>query len=165
MLYVIMGLSGCGKTTVGQALAERLGCPFHDGDDFHPPENVAKMARGVPLDDADRTPWLAILRRLITDCLASGQSAVLACSALKQNYRDRLGAGNPAVTFVYLSGSFDLIARRMQGRPGHYMKARMLRSQFEALEEPDDAIVIDIDQEVDAIVSQILRYKGNLSPK
>lgn len=157
-LFVVMGVSGCGKTTVGQALAARLGCPFYDGDDFHPPANVAKMASGVPLNDEDRAPWLARLAGLLKQHEAKGETAVLACSALKQLYREQLRV-SPEVQFVYLAGSFDLIWQRMSQRAHHYMKADMLRSQFAALEPPAAAEVIHvaIDQAIDAIVDQIVQ--------
>ena len=156
--FVLMGVSGCGKTTVGEALAAHLNCPFYDGDDFHPPENVAKMAQGIPLDDADRAPWLARLARLIWEHLERGETAVLASSALKKQYREQMRFSE-RVRFIYLEGSFDLIWQRMQTRQAHYMKAGMLRSQFEALEPPDanEAITISIDQDVAGIVAQILR--------
>ena len=155
--YVVMGVSGCGKTTVGEALAAYLNCPFYDGDDFHSPENVAKMASGVPLNDADRAPWLASLADLIRDHLARGETAVLASSALKKRYRDQLRVDD-RVRFIFLDGDFDLIWGRMQARQDHYMKAEMLRSQFEALERPDEnvAIRIDIDQDVSDILQQVI---------
>jgi carbohydrate kinase (thermoresistant glucokinase family) len=152
-----MGVSGCGKTTVGEALAAHLNCPFYDGDDFHSPENVAKMASGVPLNDADRAPWLASLADLIRDHLARGETAVLASSALRKSYRDQLRVDD-RVRFIFLDGDFDLIWGRMQARQDHYMKAEMLRSQFEALERPDEnvAIRIDIDQDVSDILQQVI---------
>lgn len=155
--FVVMGVAGCGKTTVGQALAAHLDCPFYDGDDFHSPQNVAKMASGMPLNDADRAPWLASLAALIEEHLDGGETAVLASSALKKRYRDQLRV-NDQVTFIYLDGDFDLIWQRMQARQDHYMKSEMLRSQFEALELPDEdeAIKISIDQNVDDILAQIL---------
>ena len=155
--YVVMGVSGCGKTTVGEALAAHLNCPFYDGDDFHSPENVAKMASGVPLNDTDRAPWLASLADLIRDHLARGETAVLASSALKKRYRDQLRVDD-RVRFIFLDGDFDLIWGRMQARQDHYMKAEMLRSQFEALERPDEnvAIRIDIDQDVSDILQQVI---------
>jgi gluconokinase len=159
---VLMGVSGCGKTSVGQRLSQILGWPFFDGDDFHPPENVAKMAAGIPLDDADRAPWLANLHDLIAENLSQGQSLLLACSALKQKYRDQLAAGNPGTLFVHLEGDFDLIFRRMQARAGHYMKVEMLHSQFAALEAPSEAITVDISQKLDTIVAEIItRLKRN----
>ena len=157
-VFVVMGVSGSGKSTVGQALAQRLNCPFYDGDDFHPEANVAKMSQGIPLNDADREPWLARLADLIRAHLVKGETAVIACSALKEKYRQQLRRDESNVLFVYLKGSFDLIWQRMQQREGHYMKAEMLQSQFDALEEPDrdTAVVVDIDQEIATIISEIL---------
>lgn len=154
--YIIMGVSGCGKSSVGQALAASLGWDFYDADDFHPPENITKMANGIPLDDADRAPWLESLRDLIASCLQSDRPGVLACSALKERYRQKLLEGNPGVRLVYLKGSYDLIWSRMARRPGHYMKPEMLQSQFDALEEPQNAINIDISYPLAQIVEQIL---------
>jgi gluconokinase len=153
---VLMGVSGCGKTSVGQQLSQRLDWPFYDGDDFHPKENVKKMAAHIPLSDADRAPWLRILHDLIADHLSEGRSMLLACSALKQNYRDQLANGNPGTFFVYLKGDFDLIFGRMQARSGHYMKAEMLRSQFETLEEPTAALTVDIGANLDRITEEII---------
>lgn len=155
--FVVMGVSGSGKTTVGQALAGRLNCPFYDGDDFHPPANVAKMASGTPLNDADRAPWLARLTELLENHVGKGETAVLACSALKQTYREQLRV-SPNVQFVYLAGSFDLIWQRMSARADHYMKADMLRSQFATLEPPNvgEARWVTIDQSVEVIVDQIV---------
>jgi len=155
-----MGVSGCGKTTIGLLLAERLGWPFYDGDDYHPAANVEKMSRGIPLDDEDRKGWLTTLAGLIEEHLQKGQSMVLACSALKQAYRDRLYLDPAQVRFVYLKGSYELIHARIQNRPWHYMKPDMLPSQFAALEEPKDALTIDVGQPPDEIVRQILlRFK------
>jgi gluconokinase len=155
----MMGVSGCGKTTVGKALAQELDCPFYDGDDYHPPDNIAKMAKGLPLNDDDRYPWLALLHNLIKGHLEKGETAVLACSALKKKYRDQLRAGNEDVLFIFLHGDFDTIWQRMLSRSGHYMKEDMLQSQFEALETPyeDEAIIVSIDQSVDDILVQISR--------
>ena len=152
---ILMGVSGSGKTSVGTALAARLGWDFFDGDDFHSPENVAKMANGIPLNDNDRAPWLAALNAKIRECMANQRPGVLACSALKQQYRKRLLAGNPGVQIIYLKGDYDLIAARMMAR-SHYMKPGMLQSQFDTLEEPADAITIDIEAPVDRIVEKII---------
>jgi gluconokinase len=152
---VLMGVSGCGKTSVGQRLSQKYGWPFFDGDDYQPPENIAKMAAGIPLDDDDRFPWLETLNNLISEHLEKEQTLLLASSALKQNYRDQLAKGNPQIVFVYLKGDFDLIFKRMEARAGHYMKAQMLRSQFEALEEPIDALTVEISQSLDEIVNEI----------
>jgi gluconokinase len=156
VIVVVMGVSGCGKTTIGQLLAERMGWPFFDGDDYHPRANVDKMGRGIPLTDEDRSDWLSALADLIRDQLAQGRSAVLACSALKQKYRDQLRI-DPGVHFAYLKGSYDFILARMQKRPGHYMKPNMLASQFAALEEPHDALTLDITQPPEEIVEQIVK--------
>lgn len=156
--YILMGVSGSGKTSVGRALAEHLGWEFYDADDFHPPVNVAKMASGIPLDDTDRAPWLAALHDLIESSLKANRPGVLACSALKTRYRKQLVDDNQDVRLVYLKGSYDLIWSRMQKRTDHYMKAGMLKSQFEALEEPADALIADVALPVDEIVQQILEW-------
>lgn len=143
MIVVVMGVSGCGKTTIGQALADALGWPFLDADDFHPEANVAKMRTGVPLTDDDRWPWLDRLATEMTAINARGGSAVLGCSALKQAYRDRLARAGD-VRIVYLKGDRAAIEPRLAARAGHYMPASLLTSQFAALEEPADAIVVDI---------------------
>ncbi len=159
-----MGVSGSGKTTVGELLAARLGWPFYDGDKFHPPENVAKMAAGTPLDDADRAGWLAVLGELIRAGLARGASGVIACSALKAAYRDSLRVDPARVHFVYLKGSFDLIWERMLRRRHHYMKASMLQSQFATLEEPQGVLTCDITPPPEQIVDAILAGLGLSSP-
>ena len=153
---ILMGVSGCGKTAVGERLSQILSWPFFDGDDFHPKENIKKMAAGIPLDDVDRAPWLRILHDLIAENLSSGKSLLLACSALKQSYRDQLTVDNSGAVFVHLKGDFDLILGRMQARQGHYMKAKMLRSQFETLEEPTDALTVDIGRNLDRITEEII---------
>ncbi len=152
---IIMGVSGCGKTSVGRALSASTGWPFYDGDDFHPQANIDKMARGIPLDDTDRQPWLEGLHNLIADSLAARQSLIMACSALKASYREILQGELETVHFVHLEGSFDLIHRRMQQRSGHYMKAGMLRSQFETLEPPEGGLVVSIEQPVSEIIDKI----------
>jgi carbohydrate kinase (thermoresistant glucokinase family) len=158
-IFIIMGVSGCGKSTIGQALADRLGCPFYDGDHFHPPPNVAKMAGGQPLTDEDRIPWLATLHEMMRAHEIEGETAVFACSALKKIYRDQLQDGLTTVQFIYLQGSFDLFWERMQARQGHYMKAPMLQSQFDTLEPPGpaEALTIAADADVDAILTLIQR--------
>lgn len=158
--YVVMGVSGCGKSTVGEALAKQLNGVFYDADAFHPPENIAKMSAGIPLMDADRAPWLARLAELLTNELEAGHTAVLACSALKKSYRDQLRV-SPDVQFIYLEGSFDLIWQRMQARQNHYMKADLLHSQFAALEPPAPAEAwhIPIDQPVTDMVAHILQKR------
>jgi gluconokinase len=155
MVVVLMGVSGSGKTEIGTRLAEELGGTFVEGDDYHPPANVAKMRSGVPLDDADRQPWLETLSREIGAWLDAGKTVVLACSALKQRYRDILKAGRPGVRFVHLKGDEALIRKRLDKRRGHYMPASLLESQFAALEEAGDAITVGIDAPPDAIVAEI----------
>ena len=160
VVLILMGVAGCGKTTVGKALAARLDCPFYDGDDFHPPENLAKMANGIPLEDVDRLPWLTCLHDLIHDHLVQGEAAVFACSALKKRYRDLLRSDNRGAIIIYLQGERDLIQKRLQSRQGHFMKTGMLESQFEALEapSPDEAILVDITGSVEGIIQQILAH-------
>ena len=154
---VVMGVSGSGKTSVGSGLALRLGWQFFDGDDFHPPQNVQKMAQGSPLTDEDRIPWLEELQKLIHTQFMQGNSIVLACSALKDSYREILCKNNPEVMFVHLVGDFQLIADRMRERSDHYMKASMLESQFATLEVPADALSVSIDQPVASIIEEIIQ--------
>jgi gluconokinase len=161
-LVVVMGVSGSGKTTVGTALAERLGVPYAEADDFHPPENVAKMASGVPLTDEDRAPWLDAIAAWLK--AQEGEGGVVTCSALKRVYRDRLRRAAPEVFFLHLDGSPELIGERLSGRTGHFMPSALLRSQFETLEalDADEAgAVVPIDgtpQEVTELaVAAVLR--------
>jgi len=154
--YIIMGVSGSGKTAVGISLANKLGWDFYDADDFHPSSNIEKMANGVPLTDEDRLPWLDSLHALISKNLQENRQGVLACSALKEKYRQHLIIGNQDMQIVYLKGSFELILSRMAARSEHYMKPAMLQSQFDALEEPNNGLVIDINQSVDVIVQKII---------
>ncbi len=156
MVTVIMGVSGCGKTTVGKRVASRLNLPFFDGDDFHPAANVARMKAGIPLGDADRRPWLEILSGKITEWNSTG-GAILVCSALKESYRVFLrGNQGTAVRFVYLQGSRELIGQRMRERTGHYMPVGLIDSQFAALEPPEGTITISVDQTPEMIVRCIL---------
>jgi len=141
---IVMGVSGCGKTTLASALANRLSAHWLDADDFHPASNIAKMRAGTPLTDEDRRPWLAALNAELCDRAALGQRVVLACSALRQRYRDSLAANVPAVHWIFLDGSVEEIAARMRARDDHYMPESLLRSQFEALERPTDAICISV---------------------
>ena len=163
LVLVVMGVSGSGKTTMGRELARRLGWPFEEGDELHPPENIAKMASGQPLTDADRAPWLDRVAAWISGRLSAGGSGVIACSALKRAYRVRLASGREAlVRFVYLKGDFDLIAGRVERRRGHFMPPSLLASQFADLEEPapeEGAIVVDIstppEAQVDAVIAAL----------
>jgi gluconokinase len=159
VIVVIMGVTGSGKTTVGTVLAQQRGWEFADADDFHPPANVAKMKAGIPLDDADRAPWLASLRQAIEQWIAKRENVVLACSALKKNYRDELAVGRE-VSFVYLKGSYDLIYQRLKLRHGHFASEKILAGQFADLQEPDDALTVEIDQPVEEIVAEIRRGLG-----
>jgi gluconokinase len=144
VIVILMGVTGCGKTAVGEILARDCGWDFYDADDFHPAENVAKMNRGEPLDDTDRWPWLARLNALLLDGERQGKSLVLACSALKQVYRERLAQGCAAVRFVFLDGDIELIRARLGARRGHYMDPKLLDSQFAILERPEDALRLDV---------------------
>ena len=171
MVIIIMGVSGCGKTTVGQALAQRLGVPFFDADDYHPAANVAKMGRGEPLTDADREPWLGRLHGMIGKWVGVGRekegeiTAVFACSALKKTYRDQLRGTLNGVVFVHLAGDFDLIWSRMAARQGHFMKANMLQSQFATLEPPTavEALTISVARPPEDIINQICNYAAVIS--
>ena len=155
-----MGVSGAGKTTIGRLLAEDLGWPYYEGDDYHPHVNIEKMRRRLPLTDEDRAPWLAILHDLLQDLTRKNESAVLTCSALKQAYRDRLQGRAKDVRFVYLKGNFELIQERLVERDEHFMKANLLASQFATLEEPEGVPTIDVAQEPGTIVAQIKRSLG-----
>jgi gluconokinase len=154
MVIVLMGVSGSGKTTIGRGLADELGWKFYEGDDFHPRSNVEKMARGLPLDDEDRAPWLKSLRDIIRSCLARGENAVLACSALKRSYREYLLI-DENVELVYLKGDYELIEDRLENRRGHFMKPEMLDSQFAALEEPQRGLTVDISLPPEKIIETI----------
>lgn len=155
MIIVLMGVTGSGKTTIGKLLAERLGCGFSDADDFHPPANVEKMREGTPLQDEDRWPWLAALRKAIDGWQEQGMSRVIACSALKHTYRHILSPDNDVV-FVFLKGSADVISLRLKARQGHYMNPDLLGSQFDALEEPAGAVTVDIARTPEAIADDVL---------
>lgn len=158
MVVVLMGVTGTGKTTVGEALAAHTGWPFADADDFHSAANRAKMHAGIPLTDEDRAPWLRSLHQQIVAWLREGGNGILACSALKESYRTELRAGTApgSVRFVFLTGPPALIRQRMEARHGHYMPESLLPSQLATLEPPQDAVEISIAQTVPAIVDQIL---------
>jgi gluconokinase len=155
---VVMGVSGAGKSTVGQLIAARLGCPFRDADSFHPPANIAKMSSGQPLTDEDRWPWLHAIAAWIAEHRAAGTICVVTCSALKRIYRDIITDHQRAdVRLVHLAGSFDLIAARLAARKGHFMPPALLKSQFDALEPPaadERAITVSIDMTPEAIAAQ-----------
>lgn len=156
-----MGVSGSGKSTVGKLLSDRLNCNFYDGDDFHPPSNIAKMEQGISLTDEDRLPWLQDLRQLIEEKSRTVQPGVLACSALKEKYRAILQNGNQQVTFIYLQGEYNYIRSRIEQRQGHFMTADLLNSQFAALEEPNNALMINVSLSPETIVQKILNYYSN----
>ena len=164
---IVMGVSGCGKTTVGRALASRLNATFLDADDFHPEANVAKMRAGTPLNDDDRAPWLAALNQELRMRSVGADQVVLACSSLKQAYRVAIGHHLPQARWIFLDGSFELIAARMRERPNHYMPESLLRSQFDALERPVDAITISIELSADeqvAAACDALRLRERSEP-
>lgn len=150
-----MGVAGSGKSTIGRRLATELGWPYHEADDFHSAANKDKMARGIPLDDYDRAPWLAAIRTAMDDCIAAGGSAVFTCSGLKEKYRRALLDGAPGVSLVYLACDLETSLARVGRRQGHYMKAEMVRSQFAALEVPTDALTVDTTLPPDKIVAKI----------
>lgn len=157
---ILMGVSGSGKTTIGQALSTTTGWSFYDGDDYHPLENIEKMSQGIPLNDDDRLIWLETLSELISEKSSSGEDLILACSALKRAYRQKLRSKNRDVLFVFLEGDFDLIWQRMQLRKSHYMKPEMLKSQFAILEPPVEALNLSIERPVAELVAAILSYAG-----
>ena len=157
MIVIVFGVSGAGKTTIGKLLAQEVGWHFYEADDFHSRANIEKMHRGIPLNDEDRWPWLASLRQLIERSLEAGENAVLACSALKRAYRERLRVSDE-VKFVFLRGDYALIEKQLRRRHGHFMNPELLRSQFAALEEPkpdEDAITVKLARTPEEIVEEI----------
>jgi gluconokinase len=155
MVIVVMGPTGSGKTTIGSLLAARLGWAFVDADEFHSAANKDKMHRGIPLTDADRLPWLQSIHDQIERWLAEKRSVVLACSALKQSYRNLLWSGSSDIRLIYLKGSYDLIHQRLLARKGHFANEHILAGQFADLEEPADAITVDIGPSPEEIVDQL----------
>ena len=154
-MIVILGVSGCGKTTVGKLLSKKLGKPFYDADDFHPQTNIDKMKNGIPLNDNDRIPWLKLLSNKMA-AIEEKVEVILACSALKESYRQLLSENNNLITWVYLDGSFELIKERMYDRDNHFMKSQLLKSQFEVLEVPDYGLHIAITESPEEIVNTII---------
>jgi len=159
MIVIVMGVTGAGKSTVGRLLAAQLGWNFSDADDFHPKANIEKIHRGIPLTDADRQPWLASLRAAILSWIHEQKNVVLACSALKRDYRQELQAG-PEVCFVYLKGSASVITDRLRLRHGHFADEKILAGQFADLEEPKRAVTVDISPPPEEIVSEIRQKLG-----
>lgn len=157
MIIILMGVSGSGKTTIGEKLSERLGWRFYEGDDFHPKANIEKMHKGIPLTDEDRAPWLEALSELIGSVDQAHKSAIIACSALKEDYRERLKERAINVKFVFLKGSYDLIEKRITQRHGHFMNPELLKSQFDTLEEPEKVLVIDVSKTPEEIVDLIIK--------
>lgn len=151
-----MGVSGCGKTTIGKKLSEKIALPFHDADNFHPASNIEKMSKGIALSDQDRWPWLDILAEQIKFWLQNS-GAVLSCSALKESYRGILSSDSENVRWVYLSGTYELIKSRMENRKSHFMQAALLQSQFETLEIPEYAWKFDISKSPEQIVNEIIK--------
>ncbi|MBS0057686.1 gluconokinase [Yersinia sp. Marseille-Q3913] len=153
---IVMGVSGSGKTTVGEAVARQIHAKFIDGDDLHPRANIQKMGSGHPLNDEDRMPWLERLSDAAYSLDHKNETGIIVCSALKRRYRERLREGNQGMVFLYLKGSFDVIMARLKARSGHFMPTDLLKSQFEALEEPGadepDVICVDIDADIDEVV-------------
>ena len=161
-LYVVMGVSGVGKTTIGKKLAGRLGIPFFDADDFHPPGNIDKMSSGIPLTDEDRLPWLQQLNQLLRT-QQNHHGAILACSALKENYREVLRQNlHPPVRFIFLQAPKNFIHNRMQQRTGHFMPPALLDSQFDVLEEPTEALRVDATQNTREILDAILQQISDI---
>jgi gluconokinase len=154
MIVIVMGVVGAGKTTIGRLLAEQLRWNFADADDYHPAANVEKIRRGIALDDDDRRPWLERLRAAITQWITEGRNVVMACSALKRSYRHELDVGSE-VRFVYLKGDASLIAKRLRAREGHFAGEQILASQFADLEEPEGAVIAEIDSTPQQIVRRI----------
>jgi gluconokinase len=156
MIVVVMGVTGVGKTTIGSELARRLNCAFEDADSYHSAANIEKMAHGIPLTDADRIPWLEAMRAMLGRHAAEGLSVVLACSALRQSYRDILGKGLN-VSWIYLKASAEVIRQRIEHRHGHFAKEDLLRSQFETLEEPKDVLVVNAELPEEQVAAEAMQ--------
>jgi gluconokinase len=156
MIFIIMGVSGSGKSTIGEAVSSKLGWKYYEGDNFHPAANIEKMKNGIPLNDDDRMPWLNSIRKVIEEAISRHESIIISCSALKEKYRAILKVDD-GVGLIYLKGSYDLIKKRMEERTDHFFKPEMLKSQFDALEEPADAVQIDISNSPGMIIKEVLK--------
>ena len=159
-VLIFMGVAGCGKTTVASLFAKQTGATFYEGDDLHPPENIAKMRAGIPLTDEDRTPWLLALRKIISDSLAKNALTAMTCSALKAKYRELLQAGDARIQFVYLTASRSILESRLKRRTGHYMPPALLDSQLAILEPPADALTISAEKNPEEIVAGLIQVLG-----
>ena len=157
LVLIFMGVSGSGKTTVAKLFAEKTGAVLYEGDDFHPPSNIAKMRQGIPLTDDDRAQWLRQLRKTIARSLAKNELAAFTCSALKSKYREELQGGDPRVRFVFLTGPYALIEERMKKRAGHFMPPDLLASQFATLEPPADALTFSSEKAPEEIVTELVQ--------
>lgn len=153
-----MGVAGSGKSTIGHGLSERTGWPFYDADAFHPPENIKKMRQGIPLTDADRQPWLLAVRNLIDEIIGNRSHGIIACSALKNDYRNYLQGERQDIYWVYLKGDYSQILERLHQRQEHFMKSQMLPSQWEILEEPENALTVSISNAPETILDTVLKY-------
>jgi gluconokinase len=160
LVLIFMGVAGSGKTTVASRFAKKAGATFYEGDDFHPPANIAKMRSGTPLTDGDREQWLQTLREIVARALAAKEFAVLTCSALKAKYRERLQGGDPRVKFVHLTGPRALLEERLKARRGHFMPPGLLDSQLAALEAPSDALTFSCEMPPEAIVTALVQALG-----
>jgi gluconokinase len=157
LVLIFMGVAGSGKTTVAKLFAEKTGAVFYEGDDFHPPANIAKMREGIPLTDEDRESWLRTLREVIVRSLAKNELAAITCSALKTKYREQLQGGDARVRFVFLTGPRELIEERLKNRRGHFMPAKLLDSQLAALESPANALTFSIEKPPEEIVAELVQ--------
>jgi gluconokinase len=155
MIFIVMGVSGSGKTTVGKTVSSQFGWKFYEGDEYHPAKNMEKMKNGIPLNDKDRLPWLLCLKKIIEEALENKENIIISCSALKEAYRKILKINND-VKFIYLKGSYDLVKKRMEERGSHFFKPAMLKSQLDDLEEPKDVIEIDISGSKDSVVKDVI---------
>ncbi len=161
LAVIFMGVAGTGKTTIGRRFADAVGARFFEGDDYHSPENVEKMRRGIPLTDEDRAPWLMALRRIIEDSLANGQVAVVTCSALKASYRTTLKGNDQRVRFVFLTATPQVLEARLLKRQGHFLNPSLLADQLRVLEPPADALTVDSDRKPEEIVEELLKTFGD----